>query len=371
MQKERMKERPMTAFGTYVEDLLDPEIFGRIVAAANFEEPDMVPAWDYVDNWKVVKHFAGAERDQLKAFVKVYHGLGIDLCRGYGNIYEPGDDGKTIMDGGTERRVSGLTLWNNPPIKSLEGLKSYHIDPPSREAIRESIESDRKLCEAFAPYTMWVPGCNVGFDVYYSVTNLGIFSIAMRKIPEEIKRIMAERNEASFRYATAIAKERLSPIFFIGEDIAYKNRPMFSMQYLRREFMPLLERLCSPLKEAGIKVIFHSDGYLPDELIDDLIRAGIDGLNPIEPVAGMDIAHLKEKYYGKLILVGNLDCSQILPLGPPELVVEETKKLIGIASPGGGHFIGSSSELTPSTPLENILSFYRTVRKYGKYGKRQ
>ncbi len=214
---------------------------------------------------------------------------------------------------------------------------------------------------------MWVPGCNVGFDIYYTLTDLRLFSIAMRKSPEELRRIMRERNEVSLEYIRALTRERLSPFFFIAEDIAYKGNLMFSLDYLKREFIPLLERLIGPLRDAGIKIIFHSDGYLPDDLIDELVRVGVNGLNPIEPIAGMDIGHLKRKYYGRLILVGNLDCSQVLPLGTKQEVIEATRKLIETASPGGGHFIGSSSEINPATPLENVLVFYRTVHQYGKY----
>ena len=81
----------------------------------------------------------------------------------------------------------------------------------------------------------------------------------------------------------------------------------------------------------------------------------------------MDIAHLKEKYDGKLILVGNLDCSQVLPLGSEDEVIREAKGLISVASVGGGHFIGSSSEITPITPLENVIAFYKAVRQHGRY----
>jgi len=352
---------------TYVEDLLDPNVYERIVKSIEFEEPDRIPIWDYIDNWSAVRYFAGDEKDLTKANVKTYHGLGIDLCRGFGMSYEPDLEGRVVMDGDVERKILGLTLWNNPPVKEIEGLKAYHVDLPSSEGVIEYINSNRDCCETFAPHTMWVPGCNVGFDIYYSVTDLKLFSIASRTIPEELKRIMMERNEASLQYARAAAEERLSPLFFIGEDIAYKGKLMFPPEYLKREFIPLLERLCRPLKDAGIKTIFHSDGYLPDEMIDSLIEAGVEGLNPIEPLAGMDIAHLKDKYYGKLILVGNLDCSQILPLSSEKEVVDETKRLIGKASHGGGHFIGSSSEITPSTPLGNILAFYRTAHRYGRY----
>jgi len=352
---------------TYVEDLLEPEVYERITRSAMFEEPDRIPIWDYIDNWRAVKHFAHDVNELLEANVKVYHGLGIDICRGFGMSYEPDAEGRIVKDGTLERRISGLTLWNNPPIKDIDGLREYSVDPPSSDDVAQYVNSNKIYCEAFSPYTMWVPGCNVGFDIYYSVTNFKLFSIAKRIMPEEVKRIMAERNEVSLRYVEAAARERLSPLFFIGEDIAYKNRLMFPPEYLRNEFIPLLERLCGPLKEAGIIPIFHSDGYLPDCIVDDLIDAGVGGLNPIEPLAGMDIAHLKEKYDGKLILVGNLDCSQVLPLGSEEEVIREAKGLISVASVGGGHFIGSSSEITPSTPLENVIAFYKAVRQHGRY----
>jgi len=62
-----------------------------------------------------------------------------------------------------------------------------------------------------------------------------------------------------------------------------------------------------------------------------------------------------------------VDCSQVLPLGSVEDVIEATRACLRAASPGGGHLIGSSSELTPSTPLDNALAFYETCRRDGTY----
>jgi len=124
--------------------------------------------------------------------------------------------------------------------------------------------------------------------------------------------------------------------------------------------------MIEPLKNAGIAVIYHSDGDVM-KILDDLLDIGIDGLNPIEPLAGMDIGLLKQRYGKNLVLVGNVDCSQVLPLGSREEVVEATQACLRAAAPGGGHFIGSSSEIVPSTPLENILTFYETCRTYGRY----
>lgn len=120
------------------------------------------------------------------------------------------------------------------------------------------------------------------------------------------------------------------------------------------------------LIDAGIKVIFHSDGNLW-QILDDLLNAGIDGLNPIEPLAGMDLGKLKRRYGKRLVLVGGIDCSVLLPLGTPEQIHNAVKEAIRVAAPGGGFFIGSSSEITPSTPLENVLAFFEACRTHGRY----
>jgi hypothetical protein len=50
-----------------------------------------------------------------------------------------------------------------------------------------------------------------------------------------------------------------------------------------------------------------------------------------------------------------------------EDVVRGTKEVLRLAGHSGGLFIGSSSEIVPSTPVENILAFYETCRTAGKY----
>ena len=85
-------------------------------------------------------------------------------------------------------------------------------------------------------------------------------------------------------------------------------------------------------------------------IVEDLISAGIDGLHPLEPLAGMDIGLLKRRYGSKLVLVGNVDCSQLLPFGTRDEIRNAVKACLRAASPGGGHFINSSTQVLPSHP---------------------
>jgi len=228
------------------------------------------------------------------------------------------------------------------------------------------VERVARVRDTFAPETLYVPGCGVGFHAAYGMMGLQLFSTALYDAREDIERIIATLNAANRIRAKAYAEAQLGPLFFVGDDIAYKGATIFSLTMLRELFFPYLRRLCEPLVRGGIKVIFHTDGYVMD-IVDDLLECGVAGLNPLEPLAGNDIAALKKRYGRNLILVGGMDCSQLLPLGSVADVREGTKQLLREAGHGGGFFIGSSSEIVPATPVENVLAFYDACRQYGRY----
>ena len=346
--------------------MLDKAVENRILASLNHEEGDRVPVWDYIDNRAVMEYFAPGENDYGKAMIKVYHGLGIDLCRGYGESFLESDNGTVRNDGNSV--ISGRSNWLvNYPIKTIEDLKKFEPGRIDENALRTDwVRGNLASKAVLEPYTMWVPGRGCGFHETCRLMGQSLFAYAIYDAPEDLERVLGVIVDNSVATAKVAAEAKISPLFFIGDDMAYKGALMFSPQYLRRTFIPALRRVCEPLNNAEIKVIFHSDGYVM-EILDDMIDAGIDGLNPIEPIAGMDIGFLKKRYGKNLILVGNVDCSQVLPLGTVEQVVEATKECIRQASPGGGHFIGSSSEIVPSTPVENVLAFYQACHQFGTY----
>lgn len=349
--------------------MLDPQVEKRILAAINHEEADRVPIWDYIDNRGIVDHICPGWDNYDEAMVKVYHALGIDMCRGYGSSYAETDDG-TLQhsDGVTERKISGRSSWMTQyPIKSLDDLKNWNRQPARWEDLRTGwVDALRGFKNRFEPYTMFIPGGGCGFHATYGQMGQEFFSYAIYDDPANVERILEVETETAYRMAKVAAEANLCPVYFIGDDIAYKHKLMFSPDFLRRTFIKSLAKCCEPVKAAGMKVIFHSDGYVMD-LVDDMIDAGIDGLNPIEPLAGMDIGLLKKRYGRNLALVGNVDCSQVLPLGSVNDVIEATKQCLRDAGHGGGLLIGSSSEIVPSTPVENILAFYETCRTHGTY----
>ncbi len=349
--------------------MLDPIVEARILAAIRHEEGDRVPIWDYLDNRAIVDHICPGWTDYGDAMARVYGALGIDLCRGYGASYALSDEGSTEGSSeAVERKVSGQSNWvTKYPIRSLDDLRSYTEEPVSEEWARtEWIGWLRRERERFEPHTMFVPCAGCGFHDTFGTMGQQLFSYAIYDAPADIERLLEIKTESAVRLARAAADAKLCPIYFIGDDVAYKGRLLFSPQFLRRTFIRSLRRVIEPVKAAGLTVIFHSDGYVMD-ILDDMLDAGIDGLNPIEPIAGMDIGLLKKRYGKRLVLVGNVDCSQVLPLGTVGDVVEATKACLRAAGHGGGLLIGSSSEIVPCTPVANILAFYEACREWGRY----
>ena len=89
-------------------------------------------------------------------------------------------------------------------------------------------------------------------------------------------------------------------------------------------------------------------------VMDELMDTGIDGLNRIETLAGMNVGELKKLYGDKIFLTGGIDMSQLLSYGKSEEVFEVSKKAIKEAPTG--YFIGSTTEIDNTSKLENVLA---------------
>lgn len=198
----------------------------------------------------------------------------------------------------------------------------------------------------------------VGLDDARHLLGMELFAYVEMDEPGVISEFLEAYTDLNVATCHAIADVSLSPAVLTYGDIACKGRLLHSPDYLRREFYPRLKRINDAWHEHGFKCLFHSDGYLMDAM-DDLVAAGIDGLNPIETVAGMDLAEVKQKYGDKLFLTGAIDMSQLLSRATPEEVKEICRAAIRVGYPG--YFIGSTTESDNSVQLANLIAMHEVV----------
>lgn len=121
----------------------------------------------------------------------------------------------------------------------------------------------------------------------------------------------------------------------ITDDIAFNTGLLLPPETMKVVAYPYYKMVIEGIKaHKDVPVIFHSDGYLFDE-IEEIINCGFDAIQSLQPSAGMDIAKIKETYGDRICLMGNVDLNYLLPFGEPEEVREEVKKLVETAGPEG------------------------------------
>ena len=90
-----------------------------------------------------------------------------------------------------------------------------------------------------------------------------------------------------------------------------------------------------------------------------MIEAGIDIFNVVQTSAkDMEIQNLYRKYAKDVCLCGAIDSQKLLIKGKPKDIKEEVKKIKDLWYNKGGILLGPSHEVTPDTPIENILAIY-------------
>jgi uroporphyrinogen decarboxylase len=154
--------------------------------------------------------------------------------------------------------------------------------------------------------------------------------------------------------------------FFIESgDLAYHTGPMMSPKKYNELLLPAYKIITDTVHERGRKIVLHSDGQITP-LLDFIVNCGFDGLQSLEPTAGVDLAFVKKKVGDKLCIMGNIDVSYILVNASKKEVFDAVKYAIKIAGPGGG-FIISAANMHPGVNVENLKWMVQATREYGKY----
>ncbi len=163
-----------------------------------------------------------------------------------------------------------------------------------------------------------------------------------------------------------LAADEGADILLTGDDYSYRHAPIMSPRHFKEFVLPYLQEAVDVAKQKGVPFMKHTDGNLWP-IIDDIVDTGLDALDPLEPIAGMDIGKVKEQYGDRIAVAGNVDCGELLSRGTPEEVVEAVKETIAKASPGGGHILASSNSIHPAVKPENYRTMVEAGKRYGQY----
>jgi uroporphyrinogen decarboxylase len=138
---------------------------------------------------------------------------------------------------------------------------------------------------------------------------------------------------------------------------------LISPDAYRELYKPYHRKLWTKAKElADVKVQLHCCGGIY-ELLEDLIDAGLDAVNPVQiSCRGMDPTRLKKEFGGRITFWGGgCDTQSVLPMATPREVGQHTREQVAILAPGGGFVFQQVHNILANVPPENIVAMLEAV----------
>ena len=259
---------------------------------------------------------------------------------------------------------------------TLDELEDYPWPSVPTDAMKAALREEAKricettglaLCGRFGAPVMEVAVGLLGFEEWF---------VRLLTEPEFTEALLQKIESIATAWDLAgieACGEYLSIMKVSGEDFGSQQSLLYSPETIREFLLPILKRrwdaVHAALKACGspASVMLHTCGAVKP-IISDLIAAGIDVLDPIQPkAADMNPDGLYKAFGGKLAFHGGIDVQEILPGGTPEQVREHVRSVIAaMHGTDGGYILSPSHTVQADVPAENILMMIQEAKDGGE-----
>ncbi len=330
------------------------ELFGPIVGLsdewrAQGATEDMIKmhgfAFDYVPYYKLGELDSIHRPADITIEEDELHYVGIDH---YGR--------RVRMD----KRTSTIPLPESYPVETMEDWEKirHMFEYDDCRIPDEEIEKAKKLQAEGVLIKTEILG---GFDILRELMGEENCCIAFYEDPELVEDILSTISKTNVRVLSKITEQLVIDQLSIHEDMAGKTGPMIGPNLVHEFLKPYYLASWNLVKEKGTKLFCQdSDGDMTP-VLDAFIECGVNIFYPCEPVGGMDIVKLREKYGHKIAFRGGID-KHVLRCTKEEIKAELDYKLIP-AILEGGIVLGLDHRISNGTPLENYIYYVDYVRE--------
>jgi uroporphyrinogen-III decarboxylase len=351
---------------------------GRFISALKKEPLDRVPNWEVLIEDKHIEKILGKYAGNSLAY-------GGDPAKGAGHEAErpmyPDDfiDLCTII--GQDMMIFEAGFWTpfrkkdqegklvkvfDKSVKARKDIETLMVDTQSQiDYAVKYIDEYRRAIERRNSKIGIACGYGCIFQTLYEFVvgfeDFMVMCIENRSLIEDMLEISTEH----FVRLTEEIIQAGVDVVYPADDVAFKSGLFVRPDIFKPMWVPRMKRIMEPAVEAGVPIVFHSDGKI-DDIAHDLIDMGVDGIFAMDPYC-IDYRDYKKRYGKNLTLIGNIDITFPLATGSPQDVEKDVIRHMEVLKPGFGYIAASSHSIVNYLPHENFIAMINSIHEYGKY----
>jgi hypothetical protein len=264
--------------------------------------------------------------------------------------------------------VDGITgIVDGHPLADWDAFDDYQMpDPrthtPLRQVDWEQVRSGMAAAKERGALT--VGGLEHGW-LFMRLYYLRGFENLMMDMATEDRRLqkLVDMIVEYSRYIVNQYVEMGVDMFHFPEDLGAQDASIMGPKGFDRWIAPAYHSLMQPVRDAGIHVHMHSDGYILD-IIDNILACGVNVINLQDLAHGID--NIARELKGRVCIDLDIDRQSTVPFGSRQEIldlIEEEVRVLG--SPQGG--LTTVIGFYPPTPAENVDAVLTALEKYQRF----
>lgn len=251
---------------------------------------------------------------------------------------------------------SGKLSWIEGVLmpSSLDQMDDYPFPDANDPIWYETIAQGAKENKADKPVFAMFPAMMHTMDLFRGFDN---FSLDVLDEPAKTRALQEKCSKTLENVARNMCACDID-VLMVGDDVSTQSALLASPEFLKKHIYEFDVRYLEIAKKAGKKVVYHTDGVIPDSLVEILLDMGFDGIHPMQPTCN-DMTEFARKYKNRLFVYGGLDNTLTIPTGTEAEIRQHIQTL---HDAWGDRIILSSSNIMGEANLENVVRLPEIIK---------
>ena len=341
----------------------------RVRAALARQKPDRVPAtMQCVETaWnKLMEHFQVHSAEEVQEILNIDTRI-MDLPPYIGPEHAPfvNADGETEYTHPFGYRY--IHKWNGVeynwhvvhyPLEHIETWEQFEAFDGWFNPDWFDYSAVKDFCDQYPDHAIRIgwPGPYQVFTMLYPAEK---FYIMMVEEPELMQAMLKKYCDISLEIYERMFQASGDRIDILRccDDYGTQRGLLFGPEMWDEFFAENTRRLVELAHKHNCFYLQHSCGAIRN-IIPNMIRCGVDAIEPIQKVTGMEVDGLVKDFGAHLCFQGGVDTQGVLPFGTPQEVRTETERVMHTLGQNGGYILAPSQDFEGDVPVENILALY-------------